>query len=116
MPQPPSGEKPPARNAMDHVQGNAIAVITITEYMDFDNAYVRLLHRGMQSLVDKNAGNVNVIYRHFPLDTNRYSQEAAEAIKKTIKKDLAALKPIPRDKLIDERYDKTRSIGVFKEP
>ncbi|MDP3804759.1 MAG: acetyl-CoA carboxylase carboxyltransferase subunit alpha [Candidatus Omnitrophota bacterium] len=47
---------------------------------------------------------------------HRNPQEAAEAIKKAIKKDLAALKPMPKDKLIDERYDKTRSIGVFKEP
>lgn len=41
--------------------------------------------------------------------------EAAEAVKKTIKKDLAALKGISKDKLIDERYNKFRSIGVFRE-
>jgi len=41
--------------------------------------------------------------------------EAAENMKKTIKKDLASLKAIPKDKLVDMRYDKIRAIGVFKE-
>jgi acetyl-CoA carboxylase carboxyl transferase subunit alpha len=43
-------------------------------------------------------------------------REAAENIKKTIKRDLAALKSVPRAKLVDARYAKIRSIGVFKEP
>ncbi|MFH0764606.1 MAG: acetyl-CoA carboxylase carboxyltransferase subunit alpha [Candidatus Omnitrophota bacterium] len=47
---------------------------------------------------------------------HRNPQEAAEAVKKTIKKDLASLGAIPKDKLIDERYNKFRSIGVFREP
>jgi len=47
---------------------------------------------------------------------HRNPQGAAEAVKKTIKKDLAALGAISKDKLIDERYNKIRSIGVFREP
>ncbi|MCX5686054.1 MAG: acetyl-CoA carboxylase carboxyltransferase subunit alpha [Candidatus Omnitrophica bacterium] len=47
---------------------------------------------------------------------HRNPQGAAEAVKKTIKKDLAALEAMPKDKLIDERYNKIRSIGVFREP
>jgi len=47
---------------------------------------------------------------------HRNPQEAAENIKKVIKKDLAALKNISKEKLVDTRYAKTRSIGVFKEP
>jgi acetyl-CoA carboxylase carboxyl transferase subunit alpha len=43
-------------------------------------------------------------------------QETAENIKKTIKRDLAALKGVSKEKLIDARYAKIRSIGVFKEP
>ena len=46
---------------------------------------------------------------------HRNPQEAAEALKKTIKKDLALLKGIPKDKLVDTRYEKIRTIGVFKE-
>lgn len=39
----------------------------------------------------------------------------AEAIKATIQKDLATLKSISKEKLIETRYAKFRSIGVFKE-
>ncbi len=42
-------------------------------------------------------------------------EETAENIKKAIKKDLALLKIIPKDKLVDTRYAKIRAIGVFKE-
>jgi len=47
---------------------------------------------------------------------HRDPREAAENIKKTIIKDIAALKAMPKEKLIDTRYAKIRSIGVFKEP
>ncbi|MCM8760621.1 MAG: acetyl-CoA carboxylase carboxyltransferase subunit alpha [Candidatus Omnitrophica bacterium] len=47
---------------------------------------------------------------------HRDPHEAAENIKKTIKKDLAGLKNISKDKLVDARYDKIRAIGIFKEP
>ena len=40
----------------------------------------------------------------------------ADNIKKTLKKDLASLKAVSKDKLVDMRYDKIRAIGVFKEP
>jgi acetyl-CoA carboxylase carboxyl transferase subunit alpha len=46
---------------------------------------------------------------------HRNPQEAAANIKAAIKRDLAALKNIPKDKLIESRYDKFRRIGVFKE-
>ncbi|MBP7056247.1 MAG: acetyl-CoA carboxylase carboxyltransferase subunit alpha [Candidatus Omnitrophica bacterium] len=46
---------------------------------------------------------------------HRNPREAADNIKKTIKKDIAALKEIPKEKLIDQRYAKIRAIGVFKE-
>lgn len=46
---------------------------------------------------------------------HRNPQETAANIKKVIKKDLTLFKTIPKDKLINDRYDKIRSIGVFKE-
>lgn len=46
---------------------------------------------------------------------HRNPHEAAENIKKAIKKDLAVLENIPKDKLVDARYDKIRKVGVFKE-
>lgn len=47
---------------------------------------------------------------------HRNPHEAADNIKKVIKRDLAALKSVPKDKLIDLRYEKIRSIGFYKEP
>ncbi len=46
---------------------------------------------------------------------HRYPKEMAANLKKAIKKDLALLKAIPKDKLINARYDKIRSVGVYKE-
>ncbi len=46
---------------------------------------------------------------------HRNPQETAENIKKTIKTDLANLKGFSKDKLLDMRYSKIRSIGIFKE-
>ncbi len=46
---------------------------------------------------------------------HRNAQETAQSIKKQIKKDLALLKGAAREKLVDSRYAKIRSIGVFKE-
>jgi len=46
---------------------------------------------------------------------HRKPQEAAENIKKTIKKDITALKELSKEKLVSMRYDKIRSVGVFKE-
>lgn len=47
---------------------------------------------------------------------HRNPQGTAESIKTAIKKDLEVLKKIPKDKLIEMRYEKFRSIGVFSEP
>ena len=47
---------------------------------------------------------------------HRNPQEAALNIKTAIKKDLEILKKIPKSKLIEARYAKLRSVGVFSEP
>ena len=47
---------------------------------------------------------------------HRKPLEACENIKKTIKKDLAILKSVSKDKLVDMRYEKIRAIGVIREP
>jgi acetyl-CoA carboxylase carboxyl transferase subunit alpha len=47
---------------------------------------------------------------------HRNPQEAAENIRAAIIKDLEALKKIPKSKLIEMRYAKFRSIGIFDEP
>ena len=47
--------------------------------------------------------------------SHRGPQETAENIKAVIKKELPSLKGISKEKLIEARYAKFRSIGVFKE-
>lgn len=47
---------------------------------------------------------------------HRNPQGTAESIKTALKKDLEVLKKISKDKLIEMRYEKFRSIGVFSEP
>lgn len=46
---------------------------------------------------------------------HRNPQEAAEIIKMTIKRDLASLRNMTAEKLLENRYAKFRTIGVFKE-
>ena len=46
---------------------------------------------------------------------HRDPETTAKNIKAAIKKDLQALKAVPKDKLIQARYAKFRKIGVFKE-
>ena len=46
---------------------------------------------------------------------HRGPHETADNIKAVIKKDLALLRPVSKEKLIEMRYDKFRSIGIFKE-
>ena len=46
---------------------------------------------------------------------HRDPQTAAENIKQAIKKDLESLKNVPKEKLVDMRYAKFRSMGIFKE-
>lgn len=47
---------------------------------------------------------------------HRNPQEVASNIKSIIKKDLDILKKLPKTKLVEMRYDKFRSIGIFNEP
>lgn len=47
--------------------------------------------------------------------SHRNPHETAENIKTTIKKDLAFFANMPKEKLLETRYAKFRSIGVFKE-
>lgn len=42
-------------------------------------------------------------------------EKIAESIKKTLKKYLAELKPLSKEKLVSERYKKYRAMGVYKE-
>lgn len=51
----------------DHVYGNREAKISLIEYSDFQCPYCRKFHGTAKAVVDKYAGDVNWVYRHYPL-------------------------------------------------
>lgn len=63
----PAGDVvPPSDN--DHIYGDPDARITLIEFSDFECPYCKLFHSTPPELVTKYAGDVNWIYRHYPLD------------------------------------------------
>jgi len=51
----------------DHVFGNTNAKITLFEYSDFECPYCRSFHTTAELIVKEFGGDVNWVYRHFPL-------------------------------------------------
>lgn len=52
----------------DYVKGDANARFSLIEYSDIDCPYCKRFHPSAQQLVDEYAGQVNWVYRQFPLD------------------------------------------------
>ena len=64
----------------DHIYGNPSAEISLIEYSDFECPYCKRFHPTAKQLVDKSNGQVNWVYRHFPLAFhNPGAQKQAEA-------------------------------------
>ena len=64
----------------DHIYGDPAAPITLVEYSDFECPYCKRFHFSAKEFIDKNAGKVNWVYRHFPLSFhNPGAQKEAEA-------------------------------------
>lgn len=64
----------------DHIYGNADAVVSLIEYSDFECPYCKRFHPTAKELVDQSDGQVNLVYRHFPLGFhNPGAQKQAEA-------------------------------------
>lgn len=64
----------------DHVYGNPAAPISLIEYSDFECPYCKRFHDTAKQVADKSNGQVNLIYRHFPLEFhNPGAQKQAEA-------------------------------------
>lgn len=54
----------------DHIRGNPAARVKVIEFSDFECPFCKRFHPTMKQLIDEygRAGEVAIIYRHFPLD------------------------------------------------
>jgi protein-disulfide isomerase len=68
----------------DHIRGNIDAELSLIEYADFNCPYCRRFHPAAKQLIKTSGGNVNWVYRHFPLGARqantRKLAEAAECV------------------------------------
>lgn len=70
----------PVTSDRDHVYGNPDATVSLIEYSDFECPYCKRFHPTAKELVDSSDGEVNWVYRHFPLNFhNPGAQQQAEA-------------------------------------
>lgn len=64
----------------DHIYGNPDAPISLIEYSDFECPYCKRFHPTAKATVEASDGQVNWVYRHFPLGFhNPLAQKEAEA-------------------------------------
>lgn len=64
----------------DYVYGSRSAPFSLIEYSDYECPFCKRFHATPKLLVDKYAGKINWVYRHFPLGFhNPHAQKQAEA-------------------------------------
>ncbi len=51
----------------DHIRGNPAAPVSLIEYSDFECPYCKRFHATPKVLLERFAGKVNWVWRHFPL-------------------------------------------------
>lgn len=54
----------------DHVYGNPKAALTVIEYSDFECPFCKSVHATIKRVVDESNGQINWVYRHFPLENH----------------------------------------------
>lgn len=73
-------KKVPPVSKDDHLYGNPDAPVTLIEYSDFECPFCKRFHDTAKRLVDASNGQVNWVYRSFPLGFhNPGAQKEAEA-------------------------------------
>lgn len=79
VPPPFPGITLPPIDEDDHVFGEQDALLSVVEYSNFGNRYANLLHQDLRNLVEGSDGEVNWIFRHYPLTVADYlPSQAAE--------------------------------------
>lgn len=64
----------------DHVEGEAVAAVTLVEYGDFECPYSREAVKTIQTLQHEFGHDLRFVYRHFPLvEKHPHAVQAAEA-------------------------------------
>lgn len=77
----PTTVKVPDVTTEDWIRGDKKAPITIIEYSDTECPFCKRFHDTLVSIIDKNEGQVNWVYRHFPLASlHAKAQKEAEAL------------------------------------
>lgn len=69
----------PVDAGSDHIRGDAGAVISIIEYSDLECPFCARVHPTLEQLIADYPGQVNWVYRHYPLSFHPNAQKAAEA-------------------------------------
>lgn len=63
----------------DHVRGATDAPVTLVEYSDFECPFCGRVQPTLDQVLEEYDGQVNLVYRHFPLAFHTSAQKAGEA-------------------------------------
>ena len=74
-----AGGTPPPVTADDHIRGDKDAPISTVEYSDYECPFCARFHPTVVQILEEYAGQVNWVYRHFPL-TSIHAQATPAAI------------------------------------
>jgi len=80
----PTADPTPAKvdiavTADDHIRGDKNAPVTLIEYSDFECSFCGRVQPTMEQILDEYEGQVNLVYRHFPLSFHQNAQKSGEA-------------------------------------
>lgn len=68
-----------AVTADDHIRGDKNAAVTMIEYSDFECPFCGRVQPALEQILEEYDGQVNLVFRHFPLSFHPSAQKAGEA-------------------------------------